>query len=87
MSMDEAELTLKVREAARDADALSWGSRDVSREDVLARVHGLRPEESEQLDRVLTELLQASRRRQREYERLGEILKRLRDQLEDIVES
>ena len=82
MSMDDAKLTLGVREAARDADALAWGSLDVTREDVLSRVRALTPEEGIQLDGVLTGRVEASRVRERRHERTAEVLRCLIERLE-----
>ncbi len=73
-----ARLTLREEEALRDAEAYCWGSADVSRDDVWARMEALTPRELGRVNTVMQERVEASRARQRTLEdhiaRLGEWL-------------
>jgi hypothetical protein len=87
--MDDAHLSPKEREILRDIDAYSWGSHDVSREVVLARLQELTPEGWARVESVMMKRLGESMARQRaaerEVERLSELaedLRRLVDRLE-----
>jgi hypothetical protein len=67
--MDDARLTSHEREILRDVEAYTWGSLDVSWEDVRARLHELTPEEWNRIEAVMIRRLGESMARQRRYER------------------
>jgi hypothetical protein len=84
--MDDAHLSPKEREILRDIDAYSWGSHDVSREDVLARMHELTPEGWSRVEAVMMKRLGESMARQRAAEHEVERLSRLAEDLRRLID-
>jgi hypothetical protein len=84
--MDDAHLSPEGREILRDIDAYSWGSHDVSREDVLAHMHELTPEGWAGVEAVMMKRLGESMARQRAAEREVERLSRLAQDLRRLID-
>ena len=84
--MDDAHLSPEEREILRDFDAYSWGSHDVAREDVLARLQELTPEGWARIEAVMMKRLGESMARQRAAEREVERLSRLAEDLRRLID-
>jgi sugar phosphate isomerase/epimerase len=84
--MDDARLTSHEREILRDVEAYTWGSLDVSWEDVRARLHELTPEEWNRIEAVMMRRAGESMARQRAAEREVEALERAREDLRRLIE-
>ncbi len=84
--MDDAHLTPHEREILRDVEAYTWGSLDVSWEDMRARLHELTPEEWNRIEAVMTRRVGESMARQRAAAREVEALERAREDLRRLIE-
>jgi glyoxylase-like metal-dependent hydrolase (beta-lactamase superfamily II) len=84
--MDDLHLSPREREILRDFDAYCWGSHDVSREDVRARMHELTPEGWARVEAVMMKRLGESMARQRAAEREVERLSRLAEDLRRLID-